>query len=409
MQQIKANSAKQLSFVQRPPKANFFCFMPSQPTLTTKDEQFRLQQLAEEGYPLPHLRGETDNLKADDLHGNIENYIGMARLPVGLAGPLHVNGDHAKGEYHIPLATSEGALVASYTRGMKAITVSGGATAVILDEGVQRAPYFRFTNLSSAARFLSWIAINGDKFQEITGRTSRYAQFKTITPFLDGNAVTLLVEFTTGDAAGQNMVTICTDRICRWILEESPEKVLEWYIEANASGDKKANRLAYQRVRGKKVSVEVVIPRAAVATVLKTTPEAMARFGQVAAYGSLQSGTLGVQAHFANGLAALFIACGQDAACVAEAATGTVRLEVTAGGDLYASATLPNLIVGSVGGGTSLPTQRECLELMDCYGAGKAGRLAEITAAVCLAGELSILAALAAGHFTSAHERLGRK
>jgi hydroxymethylglutaryl-CoA reductase (NADPH) len=143
--------------------------------------------------------------------------------------------------------------------------------------------------------------------------------------------------------------------------------------------------------------------------VLKTTPEAMARFGQVAAYGSLQSGTLGVQAHFANGLAALFIACGQDAACVAEAATGTVRLEVTAGGDLYASATLPNLIVGSVGGGTSLPTQRECLELMDCYGAGKAGRLAEITAAVCLAGELSILAALAAGHFTSAHERLGRK
>lgn len=333
----------------------------------------------------------------------------MAQVPVGLAGPLRVNGDHADGEYPIPLATTEGALVASYTRGMKAITVSGGAKAIILDEGVQRAPYFRFADLTAAASFLGWLAGSEDKFREITGQTSRYAKLKSITPYLDGNAVILLVDFTTGDAAGQNMVTICTDRICRYIVDASPERVVEWYIESNASGDKKANRLAFQRVRGKKVAVEVVVPRAVVADVLKTTPEVMERFGRAATYGSIQSGTLGTQAHFANGLAALFIACGQDAACVAEAATGTVRLETTPEGDLYASATLPNLIVGTVGGGTSLPTQRECLELMDCYGAGKAGRLAEITATVCLAGELSILAALAAGHFTSAHERLGRK
>ena len=383
--------------------------MPNQPSIPHPDPADQLNLLADSGHPLPHLRGQQPQPNAADLHGNIENYIGMAQIPVGLAGPLRVNGNHAKGEYLIPLATTEGALVASYTRGMKAITVSGGANAVILDEGVQRAPYFRFADLASAARFLSWLAVHQNNFAQVTCKASRYAQLKSITPYLDGNSVTLLVEFTTGDAAGQNMVTICTDRICRYIKEYCPEEILAWYIEANASGDKKANRLAYQGVRGKKVSVEAVLPRSIVSAVLKTTPERLERYAQAAIYGSALSGTLGIQAHFANGLAALFIACGQDAACVAEAATGTVRLETTQHGDLYASATLPNLIVGSVGGGTALPTQRECLELMDCYGAGKANRLAEITATVCLAGELSILSALTEGHFTSAHERLGRK
>lgn len=383
--------------------------MPAPSSVPLTDVTTRLTELAAAGHPLPNLRGAEADPQAEDLRGNIENFIGMARVPVGLAGPLKVNGSVARGEYPVPLATTEGALVASYTRGMKAISVSGGANTVILAEGVQRAPYFRFHNLAGAARFLSWLAVNTEKFGEITSQNSRFAKLKGITPFLDGNAVTLLVEFSTGDAAGQNMVTICTDRICRYIIANCPEEIREWYIEANASGDKKANRLAFQRVRGKKVSVEVVVPREVVAAVLKTTPEAMERYARAALYGSLQSGTLGVQAHFANGLAALFIACGQDAACVAEAATGTVRLERTGQGDLYASATLPNLIVGTVGGGTALPTQRECLEIMGCFGPGKAGKLAEITAAVCLAGELSILAALTEGHFTQAHERLGRK
>ena len=383
--------------------------MPSTPSLTLTDAATRLTELAAAGHPLTHLRGKTPHPSETELAGNIEGYVGMARVPVGLAGPVRVNGDHARGEFPVPLATTEGALVASFSRGMKAITLSGGATAAILDEGVQRAPYFLLEDLPAAVRFLDWVTTLTDTFHEITGGASRYARFKSVTPFLEGNAVTLLFSFTTGDAAGQNMVTICTDRICRFLAADSPVTIREWYIEANASGDKKANRLAYQRVRGKKVCVELVLPRAVVGDVLKTTPEALERYGRAALYGSLQAGTLGVQAHFANGLAALFIACGQDAACVAEAATGTVRLETTEEGDLYAAATLPNLIVGTVGGGTSLPTQRECLELMGCYGPGKAGKLAEITATVCLAGELSILAALAEGHFTAAHERLGRK
>jgi hydroxymethylglutaryl-CoA reductase (NADPH) len=135
----------------------------------------------------------------------------------------------------------------------------------------------------------------------------------------------------------------------------------------------------------------------------------MAEYWQASTVGTIQTGSIGAQGHYANGLAALFIATGQDAACVSEASVGITRMEVTADGGLYAAVTLPNLIVGTVGGGTGLPTQRECLELMDCYGSGKARKFAEICAAVVLSGELSIAAALSVGHFTSAHQKLGRK
>lgn len=359
--------------------------------------------------PLPNLEGQTPNPSGEELVGNIENYIGMARVPVGLAGPIRMLGEYAKGDYYIPLATTEGTLVASFTRGMKAISLSGGAVAKVISEGVQRAPYFRFKDLITAADFLQWIAAHHHEFERITGENSRFAKLSSITPALEGNAVTLMVEFTTGDAAGQNMVTICTDRICRFIASSYPGQIVEWYLEVNASGDKKASRVSFRSVRGKRVCAEVVIPRDIVTSVLKTTPETIDRFGRAACYGALQSGTLGVHAHLANGLTALFIACGQDVACVAEAAVGTVRMEVTEAGDLYSSVTLPNLIVGTVGGGTSLPTQRECLEMINCFGTGGARRFAEIATGVCLAGELSILAALAAGHFSAAHERLGRK
>jgi hydroxymethylglutaryl-CoA reductase (NADPH) len=357
----------------------------------------------------PHLAGKIPHPDPDDLRGNIENFIGMAQVPVGLAGPLLMQGTHARGEFRVPLATTEGALVASYSRGMKAITLSGGAKAEVLDEGVQRAPYFKFLDLATTSRFVAWVLLETEVFRQITGQTSQYAAFKQVKPIIEGNTVTLVFEFTTGDAAGQNMVTICTNHICQHILRTCEEEVVAFYIESNASGDKKANFQSFQHVRGRKVGIEVVLPREVVISVLKSTPEAMERFGRAAAYGSLKSGTLGVQAHCANGLAALFIACGQDAACVAEAAVGIIRLETTPEGNLYASGTFPNLIVGSVGGGTRLGTQRECLEIMDCYGAGKARKLAEITAGVCLAGELSILAALAEGHFVQAHQSLGRR
>jgi hydroxymethylglutaryl-CoA reductase (NADPH) len=205
------------------------------------------------------------------------------------------------------------------------------------------------------------------------------------------------------------MVTFCTNAICHYIIENAPVKPLFWFIESNYSGDKKATALAFSNVRGKKVTAEITLPEKIVSEVLKTTPEARSDYWRSSTVGTIQSGSIGAQGHYANGLAALFLATGQDVACISEAAVGITRMEVTAAGDLYASVTLPNLIVGTVGGGTALPTQKECLELMDCYGAGKARKFAEICGALVLAGELSIAAALSAGHFSSAHKKFGRK
>ncbi len=182
-----------------------------------------------------------------------------------------------------------------------------------------------------------------------------------------------------------------------------------WFIEGNYSGDKKATATSFTSVRGKKVTTEIVLPAEVISGVLKTTARAMAEYWRSSTIGIIQSGAIGAQGHYANGLTALFIATGQDAACVAEAATGSTRMEETENGALYCSVTLPNLIVGTVGGGTGLPTQRECLELMGCFGAGNSRKFAEICGALVLAGELSIAAALSAGHFVSAHQNLGRK
>lgn len=369
----------------------------------------RLEFLREKNIDIDYLDGskQFDDLEA--LKGNIENYIGMAQIPVGLAGPIYINGKHAVGDFLIPLATTEGALVASYNRGMKACRMSGGVTSVCLYEGVQRSPYFKFENILEVGNFLRWVHQHNANFHEIVGETSNHAVLNELRSNIEGNSVILTFEFQTGDASGQNMVTICTDRICKYILEHCKIKPKVWYIESNYSGDKKATALSFSNVRGKKVTSEIVIPRAIVADVLKTTPEKMSKYWQTSMLAVTQSGSIGAQGHVANGLTALFIACGQDVACISESSVGLTRMETTDDGDLYASLTLPSLIVGTVGGGTSLPTQKECLELMDCYGKGKAQKFAEICCAVALTGELSIAAAMSGDHFTSAHENLGRK
>jgi hydroxymethylglutaryl-CoA reductase (NADPH) len=226
---------------------------------------------------------------------------------------------------------------------------------------------------------------------------------------LEGKYVYLHFEYTTGDAAGQNMVTLATDAACRHIIAESPVKPQHWFIESNMSGDKKATAMSLLFVRGKKVTAEIVIPRKLVTRVLHTTPEKIMEYWKMSFVAGVQSGSIGVQGHYANGLAALFIACGQDAACVSEASVGITRVDVDERGDLYVSVTLPNLIVGTVGGGTDLPTQRECLQMLGCKGEGTSRAFAEICAATVLAGEISIMGALASGQFTEAHRRYGRK
>jgi hydroxymethylglutaryl-CoA reductase (NADPH) len=369
----------------------------------------RLDFLREKGHEFPFLSGQKSFEDIENLHGNIENYIGMSIVPTGVIGPLHILGTAANGDFYVPMATSEGALVASYDRGARATRRAGGITSICLSEGVQRSPVFKFQHIADLSVFMVWALGQMDQFKTIVGQTSRYAQLSDLKVTIEANHLFLTFEYLTGDAAGQNMVTLCTDAICQYIIKECPQKPDYWFIESNYSGDKKATALSFSNVRGKKVSAEVLLSRDIVINVLRTTPEAMANYWQASTCGVIQSGAIGAQGHVANGLCALFIATGQDAACTAEAAVGMTRMQLTESGDLYTALTLPNLIVGTVGGGTSLPTQRECLELMDCYGAGKARKFAEICAAVALAGEISIAAALSAGHFSAAHQKFGRK
>ncbi len=364
---------------------------------------------AHTGVELEYLSGKKkfDDLK--ELEGNIENYIGMSMVPTGVIGPLRIIGSAARGDFFIPLATSEGALIASYHRGAKACCRAGGATSICLIEGVQRSPVFKFHNLADLGVFIRWVLQQVDEFKRITERVSRFAKLEDLISNIEGNHLILTFEFHTGDASGQNMVTLCTDAICHYIEEHAPIKPVFWFIESNYSGDKKATALSFSKVRGKKVTAEIVLPEKIINDVLKTTPEAMAEYWRSSTIGIIQSGAIGVQGHYANGLTALFVATGQDIACVAEAATGITRMEHNKDGSLYACVTLPNLIVGTIGGGTGLPSQKECLQMMDCYGEGKSRKFSEICGALVLAGELSIAAALSAGHFSSAHKKLGRK
>lgn len=339
---------------------------------------------------------------------NVEHFVGTVKVPVGIAGPLRVNGLFAQGTYYVPLATTEAALVASYSRGASVITEAGGASAVLLNEGVSRAPGFSFTSFEEVGRFLSWLLGNRDAVRRVSEGTTRHGRLLDLQVNVEGNHVYVLLTFSTGDAAGQNMVTIATDAAVRWIVEHSPVKPTAAYLEANFSGDKKATAQSFIGVRGRKVSAEVSLPAQLVRDRLHTTVDAIAACARVGAMGGVLSGTLGVQGHYANGLAALFIACGQDAACVAEAAVGVTRLEPTPAGDLYAAVTLPNLIVGSVGGGTGLPSQRACLDVLGLAGPGHAQAFAEVAACLALAGEISVTGAICAGEFARAHARLAR-
>ena len=339
---------------------------------------------------------------------NIENFIGEVRLPLGLAGPLRVNGLFAQNDYYVPLATTEAALVASYSRGAVAITEAGGCAALLVSEGVSRAPGFAFRTVEEAGRFVVWALTQQETFRRVAEATTRHGRLADIRFTLEGNHVYLILDFITGSAAGQNMVTLATEAVCDHIAEQTPVKPRYSFVEANLSGDKKASALSFMGVRGKKVVAEVTLSPEVIKRYLHSTPEMMVNYWRMSALGGVMSGTIGVQGHYANGLAALFIACGQDAACVAESAVGITRFEQAEDGGLYAAVTLPNIIVGTVGGGTGLPSQRACLALLGLAGPDHAEALAEVCGALALAGELSIIAALSSDEFARAHRRLAR-
>jgi hydroxymethylglutaryl-CoA reductase (NADPH) len=383
------------------------------PGITSWSEESKNKRIAilekQLNVSLDHLAGKKTIPSAEHYRGNIENFIGMTQVPTGIIGPVYINGTLAQGDFYVPMATTEGTLIASYNRGARAARLSGGITSVCTTEGMQRAPVWIFNTLSEVGVFIPWLLQQMDTLKKIVSATSRYAKLQELRLNMEGNHVITVFEYTCGDAAGQNMVTICTQAICEYIIEATPVKPQSWFIESNYSGDKKATGVAFISVRGKRVTTEAVIEKKIVKEILHCTPELIATYWQTSAVAGSQSNGIGIQGHASNGLAAIFMACGQDVACVAESHVGITRMEVNKKGNLYVAVTLPALVVGTVGGGTGLPTQQECLQLINCTGEGSSRKFAEICGAVVLAGEVSIAAALASGEFSSSHKFFGRK
>jgi len=356
------------------------------------------------GARLPHVAATS--LAGEAMRGNVENPIGAAQVPLGVAGPLLVDGEHARGVVYVPLATSEGALVRSYERGMVAITRAGGATVRLLADENRVCPSLLFACLAEAAAFARRLPELLPAIREDAESTTRHGKLLAVEPRVLGRRVILTFRWSTGDAGGMNMIVRGSEHACRRLVErgEAPE----FLIFSGMSAEKRPAGALLAGGKGKGAVAAVDLPRRTVRAVLGTTAEKIGRVWHETVLGHLQAGSLGYNGHLANGLAALFIATGQDVANVANCAVGITDLEPTPDGGLHASVTLPSLVVATVGGGTGRGTARECLEMLGCAGAGGAPRLAEIAAATLLAGEISMGAAIAAGELVAAHEAYGR-
>ncbi len=356
------------------------------------------------GCPLPHVGA--GSIPTEEMRGNIENPIGTAQIPLAVAGPLAVRGEHAEGTFYVPLATTEGALVRSYERGMVAITRAGGADVRLWVDENRVCPAFLLADVAAARDFARRVESRFEDLRRAAEATTDHGRLLSVECLPVGRKLIVVFSYSTADAHGMNMIVRATDAACRWIrdhLDGPPYLLFSGY-----DSEKRAAGALLAGGKGKKATAGARLPATVVRSVLRCDPKTLEDLGRVTALGHLQAGALGYNGHFANGLTALFIACGQDVANVANSAVGITHFEVTEDGDLYASVTLPSLTVATVGGGTGLGTARECLEVLGCFGPGRAKKLAEITAAAVLAGELSFGAALAAGEFVAAHEQYGR-
>jgi len=338
---------------------------------------------------------------------NIENPIGVVQIPVGLVGPLQINGEHAHGDYYVPLATTEGALVASVNRGCSISKAAGGITVRIIDDKMTRAPVIRADSIQKALELKEWIERHFIELKEAAESTTRHGRLLKVDPVIVvGRYVYPRFTFTTGDSMGMNMVTIATEKALEILTRETRAHVVA--LSGNLCVDKKPSALNLIEGRGKSIVAEIIIPKNIVEEKLKTTAESIVEVNLAKnMIGSAISGSMGFNAQYANMIGAIFLATGQDEAHIVEGSLGVTTAEEQKG-DLYFSVTLPDVPLATVGGGTSLETATECLQIMGVQGEGNVGKFAEIVGATVLAGELSLMGALAAGHLARAHKNLGR-
>ncbi|MDO5847048.1 MAG: hydroxymethylglutaryl-CoA reductase (NADPH) [Methanocorpusculum sp.] len=339
---------------------------------------------------------------------NIENMIGCIQIPVGVAGPLAVKGEYARGAFYIPLATTEGALAASVNRGCSAVSKAGGAEARVFSDGMSRAPVFAADSISHAADAASWIENNLPLLKEAAEATTSHGKLKSVSVYTAGCSVYVRMVFDTGLSMGMNMATIAAEAAAHVISENTGLRLVA--ASGNLCCDKKPAAVNLIEGRGKTVSAGVFLTDEILKSVLKTDAESLFEVHvRKNLEGSARAGAFGFNAHAANILAAVFIATGQDPAHVVEGSSCMTTMERRNGG-LYAAVTLPSLQIGVLGGGTALPCQRECIALLGCADGNEnnAKKFAEITASAVLAGEISLLAALAAGKLGSSHKKLAR-
>ncbi len=342
-------------------------------------------------------------------NGNIENFTGSIQVPLGLAGPIQINGEYAKGEFLVPMATTEGTLLASYNRGIKVLNLCGGVKTTVVNDAMQRAPVFVFKDARGARDFRDWIENNMDNIRTEAESTSKIAKLQYIDIYLANKFAYLRFNYSTGDAAGQNMVGRATFAACSWIIDiYDGEAIQNFYLESNLATDKKASQINMMHTRGKRVIAEATLDRKILIQHLRVEPEKLNYHAKISNIGAFISGANNNGAHSPNAITAIFIATGQDVANVAESSAGILYTETTPEGNLYISLTLPSLIVATYGGGTGLPSQKEALEIMDCFGKNKVNKLAEIIGGVALAGEISLGSAISSSDWVSSHESYGR-
>jgi len=341
------------------------------------------------------------------FRGNIENLIGTVQFPIGIAGPYAIHGQHVDGDVFIPMATTEGALVASYGRGMKAISASGGARTRLVSAELTAGVTFVFPSQLDAHGFIEWLGRVTEAVRTCAEATTRHGKLLRVEPRAIGRRVFANFVYDTADALGINMATVATAAACDWIMQNADLIPLVCNLPGGMQGEKWANALDFLHGRGRRVVAEATISRAVLNGQLRVEAQDMHEAWLSMALAKMSAGGLGASFHAANGVAALMLATGQDVAYLT-ALTAIAVMEARPNGDLHVSIDIPTLGVGTVGGGTGLPSFRACLELMGCHGSGKANRLAEIIAAVCIAGETSTVAAIVSGEFVAAHDRLGR-
>ncbi len=373
--------------------------------------RFALEETS--GFAFDHIQNFSIDVE-DASKRNIENMIGAIQIPLGVAGPLKVNGEFADDTFQLPLATTEGALVASVNRGCSVVTRSGGSNVRIFQDSMTRAPVFKLENVIRAREFADWLKDPDviSRMKSKAGETTRFGEMVDVKAFVTGNTVYVRFSYDTKDAMGMNMVTIATDAVLSLIEDEFG--AIPVSLSGNMCTDKKPAAINTILGRGKTVVADVTIPAELVEERLKCKPETMAEVSyRKNLLGSARAGSLGYNAHAANIIAAMYIACGQDPAHVVEGSSTITTMEINRYGNLYCSVTLPAMAIGTVGGGTNLGTQKDCLRLLGVSGSGtppgsNAKKLAEIIASVVLAGEISLVGAQAAGHLARAHSELGR-